>query len=102
MSDARAALARDYEVNSKENSYLLNQIAFAYEYGEDLQAVFNRQALNEQLTADAVTDAARRYLDLQRYVKVTLVPDTEIGRPVARGTRRAPGVGGSVRLRSPV
>ena len=27
MADARAALARDYEVNSKENSYLLNQIA---------------------------------------------------------------------------
>ena len=75
MSDARAALARDYEVNSKENSYLLNQIAFAYEYGEDLQGVFDRKALNEQLTADAVTDAARRYLDLQRYVKVTLVPD---------------------------
>jgi len=80
MSDARAALARDYEVNSKENSYLLNQVAFAYEYGEDLQTVFNRQALNEQLTADAVTDAARRYLDLKRYVKVTLVPAEQAAR----------------------
>jgi zinc protease len=75
MSDARAALARDYEVNSKENSYLLNQIAFAYEYGEDLEGVFERKGLFEQLTADAVTDAARRYLDLQRFVKVTLIPD---------------------------
>ena len=60
---------------ARENSYLLNQIAFAYEHGEDLQAVFDRKALNAQLTADAVTEAARRYLDLQRYVKVTLVPD---------------------------
>jgi predicted Zn-dependent peptidase len=77
MADARAALGRDYEVNSKENSYLLNQLAFAYEHGEDLQAVFDRKALHEQLTADAVTDAARRYLDLQRYVKVTLVPAGE-------------------------
>jgi len=42
--------------------------------------VFNRQALNEQLTADAVTDAARRYLDLQRYVKVTLVPAEQSAR----------------------
>ena len=77
MSDARAALARDYEVNSKENSYLLSQIAFAYEHGEDLQGVFDRKTLNAQLTADAVTEAARRYLDLQRYVKVTLVPDVK-------------------------
>ncbi|MEO5820095.1 MAG: insulinase family protein [Vicinamibacteraceae bacterium] len=77
MADARAALARDYEVNSKENSYLLNQITFAYEHGEDLQGVFDRKTLNAQLTAEAVTEAARRYLDLQRYVKVTLVPAGE-------------------------
>ncbi len=77
MSDARAALARDYEVNSRENTYLLNQLAFAYEYGEDLQGVFDKKALNAQLTAEAVTDAARKYLDLKRYVRVTLMPDTQ-------------------------
>jgi zinc protease len=77
MADARAALDRDLEVNSRENSYLLNQLAFAYEYGEDLQGVFDRKALHQQLTADAVTEAARKYLDLQRYVKVTLVPANE-------------------------
>jgi predicted Zn-dependent peptidase len=64
-------------VNSKENSYLLNQIAFAYEHGEDLAGVFDRKALNDQLTADAVREAARKYLDLQHYVKVTLVPAGE-------------------------
>jgi zinc protease len=77
MADARAALGRDYEVNSRENGYLLNQLVFAYEYGEDLQGVFDRKALHEQLTADAVTEAARKYLDLQRYVQVTLVPTSE-------------------------
>jgi zinc protease len=77
IADARAALGRDYEVNSRENSYLLNQLAYAYEHGEDLQGVFDRTALHEQLTADAVTEAARRYLDLQRYVQVTLVPAGE-------------------------
>jgi zinc protease len=77
MADARAALGRDYEVNSKENSYLLNQLAFAYEHGEDLQGVFDRRPLHDQLTSSAVTEAARRYLDLQRYVKVTMVPAGE-------------------------
>jgi zinc protease len=77
MADARAALGRDYEVNSKENSYLLSQLAFAYEHGEDLQGVFDRRSLHDQLTATAVAEAARRYLDLQRYVKVTMVPAGE-------------------------
>jgi zinc protease len=77
MADARAALVRDQEVNSTENGYLLNQLAFAYEYGEDLTGVFDRRSLIDQLTASTVTDAARRYLDLQRYVKVTLVPTGE-------------------------
>ena len=58
MADARAALGRDYEVNSRENSYLLNQLAFAYEHGEDLDGVFNRRALHDQLTAPAVTEAS--------------------------------------------
>ena len=42
--------------------------------------MFDRKALNEELTADAVTDAARRYLDLHRYVKVTLVPAEQAAR----------------------
>jgi zinc protease len=74
MADARAALGRDWEVNSKENGYLLNQIAFAYEHGEDVGASLDRQALHGQLTADAVREAAQRYLDLGRYVKVVLMP----------------------------
>jgi zinc protease len=77
MADARAALARDFEVNSKENSYVLNQVAFAYEHGEDLQNVFDRRPLHAQLTAAAVQEAARRYLDLTRYVKVVLMPDVK-------------------------
>jgi zinc protease len=75
IADARAALGRDFEVNSRENSYILNQLAFAYEHGEDVAGIFDRSKLHAELTSAAVTDAARRYLDLQRYVKVTLVPD---------------------------
>ena len=46
------------------------------EFKEDLANVFDRSALNARLTADAVQDAARKYLDLNRYVKVTLMPET--------------------------
>jgi zinc protease len=76
IADARAALGRDFEVNSRENSYLLNQIVYAYEFKEDLANAFDRSALNAQLTAEAVQEAAKKYLDLHRYVKVTLMPET--------------------------
>jgi zinc protease len=77
ISDARAALGRDYEVNSKDNAWLLNQLAFAYEFGEDVGGVFDRNTLNAQLTSEAVTEAARKYLDLNRYVKVVLMPESQ-------------------------
>ena len=80
MADARAALARDWEVNSKENGYILNQVAFAYEHGEDVAAALDRTPLHAALTADAVREAAQRYLDLGRYVKVVLMPAEGAGK----------------------
>ena len=35
VADARAALRRDLETDSRQNGYLLNQLAFAYQYGEE-------------------------------------------------------------------
>src|SRR5688572_14299529 len=36
VSDGRAALARDLETNSRDNAYLLNQLTYKYEHGEDV------------------------------------------------------------------
>jgi zinc protease len=76
VADAYRALVRDDEVNGRDNGYLLNQIALRYQYGEDVADVFNMRRLYEQLTAPALLEAARTYLDLSRYVKVTLHPET--------------------------
>lgn len=75
VADARAGLARDFETNSQRNDYLLNRILFKYEYGEDVADVFNPRKYYDQVTAGAIRDAARMYLDTNRYVKVTLVPE---------------------------
>jgi zinc protease len=74
--DARAALMRDFETNSQENVYFLNRMASKYEFGEDVAEVFDMESIYEQLTVGALRDAARAYLNTDRYVQVTLLPET--------------------------
>ena len=73
--DARTALIRDFEINSQRNAYLLNQILYKYEYGEDVTDIVNMRPFYDRLTASVVRDAARAYLNTDRYVKVTLFPE---------------------------
>ncbi len=77
VADARAASMRDFETNSRRNDYLLNRIAFKYEYGEDVRDVFNMRPFFDGLTVPILRDAARAYLDTNRYVQVTLLPETK-------------------------
>jgi zinc protease len=76
MERLREGLLRDYETNSQDNGYLLNQIARHYEDGEvagldEIESLPDRIAA---LTAQTIQQAARTYLDENNYVKVTLMP----------------------------
>jgi zinc protease len=75
VEDGRAALARDLETNSRDNGYLLNQLTYKYEFGEDPAEVFNLPSFYERITPAAIRDAAQMYLDPTRYVTVTLLPE---------------------------
>jgi zinc protease len=75
VADQRLALARDLETNSRSNSYLLNQLTYKYQYGEDPAEVFRLQQFYDQITPAAIRDAAQMYLNTSRYVKVTLLPE---------------------------
>ncbi len=72
---ARAALMRDFETNSRQNAYLLNRLAYKYEHDEDVTDIFNMRPFYDQLTAPVLRDAARAYLNTERYVEVTLLPE---------------------------
>jgi zinc protease len=75
VADQRLALARDLETNSNSNAYLLNQLTYKYEYGEDPGEVFRLPEFYARITPAAVRDAAQMYLDTSRYVRVTLLPE---------------------------
>jgi zinc protease len=77
VADAKEGFVRDYETNIKNNGYLLQQIALKYQFNEDneLPVLFDLPAWYNRLTAAAIQDAAKLYLNTQRYVKVTLMPE---------------------------
>lgn len=75
----RAALLREFEMNSQDNGYLLNEISRRYEDGDaaDVTAIVNLPDRIAALTGDAIQQAARTYLNTGKYVKVTLMPETK-------------------------
>jgi zinc protease len=77
FADERRALVRDFETNSQRNDYLLNRILFKYEYLEDVKDVFDMRPYYDQVTVASIRDAARMYLNTNRYVKVTLLPEAK-------------------------
>jgi predicted Zn-dependent peptidase len=77
MGLVREGLLREFERNSQDNGYVLNQIARRYEDGDaaGIAAGDNTVEQIAALTSDAIQQAAQRYLDTAHYVKVTLMPE---------------------------
>jgi zinc protease len=75
LSDKKKALEREFETNSKQNNYLLSQIAFRYQAGEDPARLWNLPELYQKLDAATIQKAARTYLNTNAFVKVTLFPE---------------------------
>jgi zinc protease len=77
MARVRDAMQRDYDRNTQDNAYLLNQISQQYEDGDPASAarVFQEPAKIAALTSYAVQLAAQNCLDTRNYVRVTLMPE---------------------------
>ncbi len=74
VNDVRAALLRDFETNSRQNAFLVGQLAQRYQSGEPPESVWQMPALYKALTPAMIRAAAAAYLDPKNYVKVTLRP----------------------------
>ena len=75
LAGARTAFNRELETGFQENADLLGEMTTKVEYGEDVADVFNPRPLYDQMTTSSLRDAAREYLNLNRYVQVTLRPE---------------------------
>ncbi len=76
-ADAQSALRRDLETDSRQNGYTLNQLVYAYQYDEPIPDPVTLRQIYDQITAPLLRDAAKTYLDTNRYVKVLLFPEKQ-------------------------
>jgi zinc protease len=79
LQKVREQQLRTQEVALKENSYWLGNIAARIENGEDPRglASYTRDYI-EKLTGEQIRDAAQRYLNLQRYARFMLLPESKV------------------------
>jgi zinc protease len=75
LNDEKEALLREFETNSKVNGYLLNQLSLRYQYGEDPAGLWNIPEYYKKLDAAMIQQAAKKYLNTNNFVEVTLFPE---------------------------
>ena len=75
LEDQRQALLRDFEANTKQNAYLMTQIAGKYQYGEDPATLWEIPDYYRKLDKATVQQAAKTYLNNANRIRVTLMPE---------------------------
>lgn len=76
---------RKLEVDIKQNSFWANGLLEAYFYGADPAALLKKQQQIDKLTGKMMQDVAKKYINLQRYIRVTLKPETEEAKKPLKG-----------------
>lgn len=65
---------RQLEVDMKQNQFWLNSLYNAYYLGNDPSAILSRQKQTDGLTSKMIQDAAKKYINLNKYIRVMLQP----------------------------
>ena len=75
LTDEKETLLREFETNSKLNNYLVSQISLRYENGEDVAGLWLIPDLYKKIDKAMIQEAAKTYLNTNRYVEVMLFPE---------------------------
>lgn len=65
---------RQLEVDMKQNQFWLNSLYNAYYLGNDPSGILSRQKQTDALTSKMIQDAAKKYINLNKYIRVMLQP----------------------------
>lgn len=74
LAKVKETMLRERETSVRENRYWLDRIGGALELGEDPRLLLGTEARIRALTPEQVREAARRWVDPDRFVRVTLLP----------------------------
>jgi zinc protease len=75
LGDVRETFVQGFTQDTRTNGFWLSQIAAKYQLGEDPATLMAVPEYYKKIDAALVQNAAKTYLDMKRYVKVTLVPE---------------------------
>lgn len=75
LNDEKEILLRDFETRSKLNNFLLTEISARYENGEDPAVVWRLAEYYQKIDKAMIQEAAKTYLNTNRYVEVMLFPE---------------------------
>lgn len=66
---------RKLETDVKQNMFWLSNLADAYYYGNNPADILNKQKMTEELTSKMIQDAAKKYINLDKYIRMVLKPE---------------------------
>jgi zinc protease len=75
VQKVKEAQRRSAETSRRENGYWVTQLSTYDLWGLDPRDILKSEELVQQLTAEDIRDAARRYIRFDNYVQVTLMPE---------------------------
>jgi zinc protease len=78
--DAREGLMRQHESALAQNNRLVGAMVDRIQSKQNIAEFFARPSAYQRLTAASIQAAARRYLDTNNYVRVTLLPEAVAGK----------------------
>jgi zinc protease len=73
---------RKLEVDLKQNQFWMTGLYDAYYTGNNPDDILNRQKQTESLTSKMIQDAAKKYINLNNYIRAVLQPDKNEVKPM--------------------
>ena len=73
---------RKLEVDIKQNIFWSNNLFDAYFYGTKPSDILNKQKMIDNLSSKIIQDAAKKYINLNSYIRATLKPAKQAEKPL--------------------
>ncbi|MBT4483938.1 MAG: insulinase family protein, partial [Candidatus Latescibacteria bacterium] len=77
LTKVKETQRRARETDLKENSFWLSNLQFYYYHDEDPLGIMEFNRMVDNLSLDAIRKTARKYFDMDNYVKVILYPEDQ-------------------------
>ncbi|MBK6938479.1 MAG: hypothetical protein IPH18_17725 [Chitinophagaceae bacterium] len=66
----------------KQNQFWMSNLYDAYFFGTKPSEILHKQKMTEDLTSKMIQGAAKKYINLNNYIRATLKPDKDAEKPL--------------------